>query len=202
MNSLKTGYEDFPQYGNILGIDECGYGAGAGPLVISGVILPEYFSSPLMRDSKKLSEPKRREAVELINSVKVDSFIAHVSAKYINEHGVSKSMEECMRQITEHFKDKADFILMDGNKWFGNTNIPHKTVIKGDDTYQCIAAASLIGKVKRDDYMVEVSKKHPNYGFESNKGYLTESHRNGILNFGSTQYHRTQYVESWLKKRK
>lgn len=200
LNQLKTGYEDYPQAKAILGIDECGYGCGAGSLYATGVILPIDYSNSEVRDSKKLSETKKNKVYSDLCSV--DGLIKHtaiVSVEYINEHGMSKAMNKAFSEIIEVLSGQYDLVLIDGCEKRGlNISTPIHTVVKGDDVYQCIASASIISKVERDRYMINESIKYPNYALESNKGYLTAKHIQGLKTHGKTEIHRAQYVKNFI----
>lgn len=197
---LKKAYEDFPQYNKFLGIDEVGYGSAAGPLVLCGTILPSELKSELFIDSKKLNENKKYKAFELLDG-NCEYFVSHASVKFINEFGISSALKKCVNEITSHFKGKFDLVLMDGNNWYGDPTLNYKCIPKGDNTYQEIASASIIAKIKRDEYMVKLNSHCPGYFLDDNKGYLTDKHRNALLSNGISKYHRTQYVESWLRKK-
>lgn len=197
---LKKGSEDFKPYKRILGIDEVGYGSAAGPLVLCGVILPDNLSSELFIDSKKLSDTKKALAFELLDG-NCEYFVAHASVKFINEFGITKAISKCVNDILLNFENKYDMVLMDGVNWYGNQSINYKCVPKGDNTYQEIASASIIAKIKRDEYMVKLDSHCPGYYFDSNKGYLSEKHRESLISLGPSKYHRTKYVETWLNKK-
>ena len=197
---IKRGIEDFSEYSKFLGIDEVGYGAAAGPLVLCGAILPNHIKSELFIDSKKLSDKKKYEALTLLEK-DCDYFLANASVAYINKFGITLAIKKCVLEIVEHFNGKFDLVLMDGVNWYGDSKTEHRCIPKGDNTYQEIAAASIIAKVKRDEYMIKLNSIVPGYSFDSNKGYLSESHRNALLEIGVTSYHREQYVNTWLRKK-
>lgn len=197
---LKKGKDDFPEFKRILGIDEVGYGSAAGPLVLCGVILPDNLESELFIDSKKLSDSKKQKAFELLDG-KCEYFIAHASVKYINKFGITEAIKKCVDDITAFFYNNYDLILMDGINWYGDLSLNYKCIPKGDNTYQEIACASIIAKIKRDEYMNKLNIHSPGYNFDSNKGYLTEKHREALIKLGITSFHRTQYVDTWLRKK-
>jgi ribonuclease HII len=182
----------------IVGLDEVGRGCGAGPVVTAAVILPKGFSSPLLRDSKKLSEKQRLEAYQLIieNALAIECHAG--SAKRINEIGINKSTFETMHKCLNALTIRPEHILIDGTVWDKFQDIPHTLVTKGDDTYLSIAAAAIIAKVRRDEYMTKLHINYPNYNWESNKGYLTKTHIQAIKTFGATQYHRNQYISNFV----
>lgn len=197
---LKKGKDDFPEFKRILGIDEVGYGSAAGPLVLCGVILPEGLESELFIDSKTLSDIKKQKAFELLDG-RCEYFLAHASVKFINKNGITNAIKKCVNDITIFFKNKYDLVLMDGVNWYGDPSLNYKCIPKGDNTYQEIACASIIAKVKRDEYMIKLNNHLPGYHFDSNKGYLSQKHRESLLELGVSSFHRTQYVETWLRKK-
>lgn len=194
------------QLSNIVGIDEVGRGCLAGPVVVGAVILPIDFQSNLIRDSKKLSEKQREVAYDIIIANAIVYSVQHIQAKRINEVGINKAIHEatanCMADITSKGYS-IDHILVDGNQ-FDNPvpKIPYTTIIKGDDIYLSIAAASILAKVKRDNYMKKVHEVYPQYNFNGSKGYYCQKHVEGLLKYGKCPYHRDQYVETTLKNLK
>lgn len=186
----------------IAGLDEVGRGSFAGPVVTGAVILPPDFTSELIKDSKLLTETQRKTAFKLIIDNALAYSVEASSAQYINEHGINPSTFEAMHKCVDTLSLKPDYLLIDGTQWESYKDIPYECVTKGDNTYLCIAAAAILAKVRRDDYMKEVAKLHPHYNFEGSKGYYCKKHGEGILKHGVTRYHRTQYVNTWLKKQK
>jgi ribonuclease HII len=184
----------------VAGIDEVGRGSFAGPVVTAAVILPPDFEHELIRDSKKLTDKQRREAYQII----IDNAIAYSvqagSAKLINQIGINPATFNTMHKCLDTLAIKPNHILVDGTQWEDWEGIPHTCVVKGDDTYLSIAAAAILAKVRRDDYMIKIHEIHPHYNFAGSKGYYCKKHGEGILKHGSCSYHRTQYVETWLKK--
>ena len=192
------------EFGNldlVCGIDEVGRGCGAGPVVTAAVILPKGFTSPLIRDSKKLSEKKRLEAYDLILKNAVAYSCNAGSVKDINTLGINKVTFNTMHKCLDELSVKPNHILVDGVTWDEYTGInsaPVDLVPKGDDTYLCIAAASIVAKVRRDEYMIKLHELYPSYGFDTNKGYLTANHIKAILDNGIIKYHRTKYVDNLI----
>jgi ribonuclease HII len=182
----------------ICGIDEVGRGCGAGPVVTASVILPKGFSSPLFRDSKKLTEKQRNEAYQLI----LDNAIAIVchagSVTEINELGINAATFKTMHRCLDDLTKTPEHILVDGIVWEEYNDIPVTKVPKGDDTYMCIAAAAIVAKVRRDEYMVKLHELYPRYDWDSNKGYLSPKHITGIKENGVCKYHRNQYVRNFI----
>ena len=188
---------------HVAGLDEVGRGCGAGPVVTAAVIMPKGFSSPLIRDSKKLTENQRKEAYELILKNAVSISCNAGSVKDIDELGINKATFKTMHKCLDELTVKPDYILVDGNVWepYKGTNGDNNALTlipKGDDTYTCIAAAAIVAKVRRDDYMTKLHAIHPQYGWDSNKGYLSPAHIQAIKEHGVTRYHRFLYVKNFV----
>lgn len=197
ISSLPVCPEQLP-YDFIGGIDEVGRGCFAGPVVSACVILPKDFTCDLINDSKKLTDKKRRVANEIILKSALSYTIQAISVKLINKKGIDyatlRSMEKCIDLI----EVDPEYLLIDGDKWDNYNSIPFETVVRGDSTYMSIAAASIIAKVARDDYMITLHEKFPGYGWDSNKGYFSKVHGEGLKNLGPTDYHRTQFIRNHL----
>lgn len=197
---LKTGYEDFPEYNAILGIDEVGYGCGAGDLYVTGVILPKNYSNSELKDSKKLSEKKREKIYsDLMSTEGLIKYTSIIAVEYINANGIAHAMKTAFQDVIVTMYDKFEFdcVFIDGIDTRGiHCEANTITVVKGDNTYQNIAAASIIAKVERDRYMSNLDKTFPNYDLAKNKGYLTPKHLSGLKEFGKTIIHRDQYVRN------
>ncbi len=196
--------EDWPIGDLIVGLDEVGRGCGAGPVVTAAVILPKGFKSPLIRDSKKLTEKQREESYKLIIDNAISISCNAGSVNDINTFGINPTTFKTMHKCIDELSHKPEYILVDGNVWVDYTgnNADNKTVNlipKGDDTYTCIAAAAIVAKVRRDEYMSKLHILFPNYNWCSNKGYLTPDHISGIKEFGINKYHRTMYVKNLVK---
>ena len=189
--------------GNLIaGIDEVGRGCGAGPVVTAAVILPRGFQSPLIRDSKKLSEKQRNEAYQLIVDNAISFSCNAGSVKDIDSLGINPATFKAMRKCLDELNQKPDFILVDGIVWEeydGINSASIELIPKGDDTFTCIAAAAIIAKVKRDEYMTKLHQLYPEYNWASNKGYLTPDHISALKEHGANRYHRTQYVKNFIK---
>lgn len=183
---------------SICGIDEVGRGALAGPLVAASVILPKNFKSELVRDSKKISEKRREKAFKEIMEKAVDWSVSFVEPKKVDELNVQIATYKAMNDSLSKLKIKPKHILVDGNVFENETDIPHTCIIKGDDKYYSIAAASIIAKVTRDNFMKELHKEHPKYGWENNKGYGSEIHRDLIKEVGITKHHRKTFLKKIL----
>lgn len=204
---LKTGYEesgDF-SYNAILGIDECGYGCGAGDLFVCGVVLPKSYSNSELIDSKKIKSRVKmaRIANELMINPDVKYTIERVSVSKINARGVVKALRSAVIRVIRTFSlsNACDAVFIDGVERYDGS-VPVINVIKGDNTYQNIAAASIICKYTRDTYMIDESKKYSGYDFENNKGYLTPKHIKALKEMGVTEIHREKYVEKIIPQKR
>ena len=173
---------------NLCGIDEAGRGPLAGPLVVAGVILIEDIIG--LNDSKVLSEKKRELLFEEIIE-KSKYHIVFKSAKEIDDFGISSCLKSSILEIIENLKEFSDYFLMDGNTNFGIKILQKE--IKADAKYAQVSAASILAKVSRDRFMVEISKDFKEFDFEKHKGYGTKAHIEAIKKFGRSPIHRTSY---------
>lgn len=193
---------EWPDYKYVAGLDEVGRGCGAGPVVTAAVILPRGFNSPLIRDSKKLSKKQREEAYELIIKNAISISCNAGSVKAINELGINKATFKTMHKCIDELSVRPEYLLIDGTVWedYIGTNSDNlfTLVPKGDDTYTCIAAAAIVAKVRRDEYMCKLHLQYPNYNWCSNKGYLTPDHIQALKDNGKNRYHRDQYVKNFV----
>lgn len=178
-----------------VGIDEAGRGCLAGPVVSAAVILPKYFDYPIVKDSKKLSERKRKEAYKIIVENALNYSVSLVLPEAIDKLNILQatmlSMHNCLDAL-----EGFNHILVDGNYFNKYKDIPHTCVIKGDNTYYSIAAASILAKVSRDEYMKQLHNEFPKYKWESNKGYGSEEHINMIKEIGITEHHRKSFLKN------
>lgn len=178
---------------NIVGIDEVGRGAFAGPLVAAGVILPKDFTINGIKDSKLLT-PKRRETLsEYIKSFAISFYIAQVSIDYINQFGVGRATQKAFLECATNIKQKAHFVLVDGFAIQDYDKNLQKAIIHGDSISVSIASASIIAKVYRDKLMDDIDKAYPLYNFKKNKGYGTQEHRDALLQYNMSPIHRTSF---------
>jgi len=198
MAKTKKILEDFGDYDYVVGLDEVGRGAGAGPVVTAAVIMPKGFKSELIRDSKQLTEKQRKDAYKLIMDNAIDIVCEAVSAIDINEIGINPATFKAMHLCLDKLTKTPEHILVDGTVWEKYSDTPVTTVPKGDDTYTCIAAAAIVAKVRRDEYMGKIHKLHPQYEWSGNKGYLSAGHIAAIKQYGSCRYHRTQYIKNFV----
>ena len=182
--------------GVICGVDEAGRGPLAGPVCAAAVILPEHLEIPGLNDSKKLTDKKRRELFPIIQEQAVAYGIAFASEQEIDELNILQATFLAMQRAIDQVKEKADFVLIDGNreKDFG---IPVMTVVKGDSRSANIAAASVLAKVSRDNLMEELAEKYPQYGFEIHKGYGTKAHYAALTEHGASPIHRMSFLKKF-----
>lgn len=176
------------------GCDEAGRGCLAGPVFAAAVVLPPDYENLSINDSKQLSSKKRNELREVIQAYALDWAVSSVTNTEIdNVNILNASILAMHRAIDGLTKIKPQHILVDGNKFKPYPGIPHTCIIHGDATYQSIAAASILAKTYRDEYMETLNEQFPHYGWNVNKGYPTPKHRKAILNYGVTPYHRLTY---------
>ena len=178
------------------GCDEAGRGCLAGPVTAAAVILPKRFRHDVLNDSKKLT-PKQRESLkdEIIESA-IAWNVAFVGNIEIDELNILRASIKAMHMAIEGLKKKPQFLLIDGNTFFPYKDLKHKTIVKGDSLFFSIAAASVLAKVFRDEYMIKLNGEYPQYGWNENKGYATKDHREAILKYGITPYHRRSFTLS------
>ena len=178
----------------ICGVDEAGRGPLAGPVCAAAVILPKGLVIPGLNDSKKLSDKRRRELFPIIQQEAVSFGIAFASQEEIDEINILQATFLAMRRAMEQLNPQPEFALIDGNREtdFG---VPCKTVIKGDSLSANIAAASVLAKVTRDNWMMEAAEKYPGYGFEIHKGYSTKAHYAALEKLGPCPIHRRSFLK-------
>ena len=175
------------------GTDEAGRGCLSGPVTAAAVILPANFEEPLLNDSKKLTEKQRYFLRPIIEEKALAFAVAHCSPSEIDKINILNASIEAMHRALKKLKLNPIHILVDGNRFHPFQNIPHKCIIKGDGKYQNIAAASVLAKTYRDDIMLELDQKHPEYDWKNNKGYPTKKHREAIKKIGTTIHHRKTF---------
>lgn len=181
-------------YDLICGVDEAGRGPLAGPVCAAAVILPKGLVIPGLNDSKKLTDKRRRELFPIIQQEAVSFGIAFASQEEIDEINILQATFLAMRRAIDQLDPKPDFALIDGNREtdFG---VQCKTVIKGDSLSANIAAASVLAKVTRDNWMIEAAEKYPGYGFEIHKGYGTKAHYAALEKLGPCAIHRRTFLK-------
>ena len=182
--------------GVICGVDEAGRGPLAGPVYAAAVILPPHIDIPGLNDSKKLTDKRRRELMPIIMDQAIAYGIGSASEQEIDEINILQATFLAMQRAIDQLNGKADFALIDGNreKDFG---LPVMTVVKGDSRSASIAAASILAKVSRDDYMDELAKQYPQYGFEVHKGYGTKAHYDALRAHGHCAAHRLSFLKKF-----
>lgn len=178
------------------GCDEAGRGCLAGPVFAAAVILPQGFSHPLLNDSKQISERVRYELRPIIESQAVAWAVAEVSAAEIDRINILNASFEAMNRAVASLTVRPQLLLIDGNRFRTSEDIPYKCMVKGDARFANIAAASILAKTYRDDYMMRLHQEHPEYCWDRNKGYPTRAHRMAIAAHGLTPHHRLTFNHS------
>ena len=176
------------------GCDEAGRGCLAGAVFAAAVILPSDFKNEILNDSKQLSEKKRYELRPIIEKQALAWAVGIVSPEEIDKINILNASFLAMHRAIEQLRLKPEHLLIDGNRFNTYPGIPHTVVVKGDGKYMSIAAASILAKTYRDDYMNRISEKYPEYGWDKNKGYPTKAHRNAIREKGITPFHRKTFT--------
>jgi ribonuclease HII len=175
------------------GCDEAGRGCLSGPVYAAAVILPKDFFHPLLNDSKQITEPVRNGLRTVIEKEALAWAVAEVSNEMIDEINILNASFLAMHKAVSSLKIEPAFLLIDGNRFKPYPNIPHTCIIKGDAKFASIAAASVLAKTYRDDYMEKLHVDYPYYGWNKNKGYGTSSHRTAIEKHGITIHHRRSF---------
>lgn len=187
---LKPFYQDLhPE----AGCDEAGRGCLAGPVFAAAVILPPDFSDPILNDSKKIKEKTRYALRDMIQQTAISWAVAKIDAEEIDQINILNASIKAMHLALDQLKKKPSFIIIDGNRFKPYKKVPHATIIKGDGKYFSIAAASILAKTYRDDFMLEHHEKYPQYNWIKNKGYGTLDHRRAIAEFGRCSLHRESF---------
>ena len=174
------------------GTDEAGRGCLAGPVTAAAVILPKIFKNELLNDSKQLSHSKRMMLRPIIEKEAIGYAVAHVFPNEIDEINILNASILAMHRSVDQLEN-ITFIIVDGNRFKPYNDIPFETIIKGDGKYLNIAAASVLAKTYRDDYMEKIHNEFPMYNWKKNKGYPTKEHRDAIKKYGPTKYHRMSF---------
>jgi ribonuclease HII len=175
------------------GCDEAGRGCYAGPVFAAAVILPRNFRHPLLNDSKQVTAELRVELRAYIETHALDYAVEQVNNDEIDEINILKASFKAMHLALDKLKQQPELLLIDGHMFYKYKRIPHQCVIKGDGIYASIAAASILAKTYRDEYMRKLHYEFPYYGWFNNKGYGTADHRRGIENHGLCPYHRKSF---------
>jgi len=172
------------------GTDEAGRGCLAGPVTAAAVLLPDDFYYPDLNDSKKLTEKKRDLLRPIIEKEAISYKVTHVFMDEILKLNILHASIMAMHRSILLLSPTPQFIIVDGNKFTAIPNMPHECIVKGDGKYVNIAAASILAKTYRDEYMQQIHKEFPMYAWNKNKGYPTKAHRKAIAEYGATKYHR------------
>lgn len=175
------------------GCDEVGRGCLCGPVVAAAVILPEDYANEFINDSKKLSKSNRENLVEEIKVAALAWSIAEASVEEIDQINILQASILAMNRAIKNLKLLPQHLLIDGNRFKTDLNIPFDCIVKGDGKFASIAAASILAKVYRDNLMADFAKEFPGYGWEKNVGYPTKVHRDGIIKLGLTPLHRKSF---------
>ncbi|MEE9438845.1 MAG: ribonuclease HII [Saprospiraceae bacterium] len=175
------------------GCDEAGRGCLAGPVFAAAVILPQDWSHPLLNDSKLTTHKTREILRPIIEREAISWSVARMTPKEIDKYNILNASLKSMHKAIKKLDVVPDYLLIDGNRFLPYKGIPHECIIKGDGKYTSIAAASILAKIYRDIYMLKQHKKHPFYGWQSNKGYPTQEHRDAIATYGVTKLHRQSF---------
>ena len=184
---------NFSGYKLEAGTDEAGRGCLAGPVVAAAVILSDKFEHPFLNDSKQLTEKQRFELKPFIEQNALAFAISFVWQHEIDEINILQSSLLAMHKSIHKLKVQPEFIIVDGNKFNQYESIPHETIVKGDSKYMSIAAASILAKTYRDEYMEKIHHDFPEYNWKQNKGYPTKQHRDAIQKIGITLHHRRSF---------
>ncbi|MDR2383003.1 MAG: ribonuclease HII [Prevotellaceae bacterium] len=177
------------------GCDEAGRGCLAGPVYAAAVILPENFFHPDLNDSKQVKEPVRDILRKYIEENAISYAVARVDNTEIDKINILKASIIAMHRALNALSVEPEYILVDGNKFFPYKNIPHECIVKGDSTHTAIAAASILAKTYRDEFMIKIAEEYPEYLWNENKGYPTKSHREIITRLGISPYHRKSFIK-------
>lgn len=178
---------------NEAGCDEAGRGCLAGPVFAAAVILPPDFKNDKLNDSKQLTEKQRYQLRDIIMREAAAYAVAKLDAPKIDEINILNASIKSMHLALDQLKVRPEFIIVDGNRFKPYGDIRHQTIVKGDGKYMSIAAASVLAKTFRDDFMKQIDKEFPQYNWAKNKGYPTADHRAAIEKYGITPYHRRSF---------
>jgi ribonuclease HII len=175
------------------GTDEAGRGCLAGPVTAAAVILPENFSLDLLNDSKQLSEKTREQLKPIIEAQAISFAVTHLDPLVIDNINILNASIKAMQESILKLSPTPEYIIVDGNRFKPINQIPYTTIVKGDSKYLSIAAASVLAKTYRDNYMDKIHEEFPMYNWKKNKGYPTTEHREAIKKYGTTKYHRMSF---------
>ena len=175
------------------GCDEAGRGCLAGSVFAAAVILPKDYHNDILNDSKQLSAKKRYQLRDEIQRDAIVWAVGEVTSQEIDEMNILRASITAMHRAIDQLKIRPEALIIDGNRFYQYKDIPHTTIVKGDGKYLSIAAASILAKTYRDDYMKKLHEEYPYYGWDHNAGYPTKEHRDGIREHGLTPYHRLSF---------
>ena len=175
------------------GCDEAGRGCLAGAVYAAAVILPDGYQNELLNDSKQLSERRRYQLRQQIEQDAVAWAVGIVNPEEIDQINILNASILAMHRALDQLQVRPQAVIVDGNRFKKYHDLPHTTIVKGDGKYLAIAAASILAKTYRDDYMLQLAEEYPQYDWRSNKGYPTQKHRNAIRDYGATPYHRKSF---------
>lgn len=175
------------------GCDEAGRGCLAGSVYAAAVILPVGYQNELLNDSKQLTEKRRYELREIIQRDAVAWAVGIVTPEEIDKINILNASILAIHRALDQLQVRPEAVIVDGNRFKKYKDLPHTTIVKGDGKYLSIAAASILAKTYRDDYMNQLAEEYPQYDWRSNKGYPTKKHREAIRQYGTTPYHRMSY---------
>jgi ribonuclease HII len=184
------------------GCDEAGRGCLAGPVVAAAVILPHDFEHPFINDSKQLSPKKRQLMVPIIKEAALSYGIGFVDHEEIDKINILRASFKAMHLALDQMELKPESLLIDGNRFDPYLDIEHHCMIKGDGRFKSIAAASILAKEARDEYMLELNATYPQYDWSSNKGYPTKKHKEAVKEFGLSPFHRRSFSQTSQRKLK
>jgi ribonuclease HII len=175
------------------GTDEAGRGCLAGPVTAAAVILPAHFENSILNDSKQLSEKAREKLRPIIEEQAVSFAVTHLEPIIIDEINILNASIKAMQESILKLNPKPEYIIVDGNRFKPVADIPYSCIVKGDAKFMSIAAASVLAKTYRDEYMNKIHEEFPMYNWKQNKGYPTQEHREAIRKYGVTKYHRMSF---------
>lgn len=186
-------FKNYSEFLHEAGTDEAGRGCLAGPVTAAAVILPINFENQVLNDSKQLSEYKRLLLKPIIELEATAYAITHINPSLIDEMNILNASIKAMQESILKLNPTPMYVIVDGNRFKPIKNIPHTCIIKGDSKYLSIAAASVLAKTYRDEYMNQIHEEFPMYNWKQNKGYPTVEHRDAIRKYGTTKYHRMSF---------
>ncbi|MBP6460220.1 MAG: ribonuclease HII [Crocinitomicaceae bacterium] len=186
-------YNKFSHFSIESGTDEAGRGCLAGPVTAAAVILQENFENKILNDSKQLNEKAREQLRPIIEEQAISFAVTHLEPVVIDNINILNASIKAMQESILKLNPKPEYIIVDGNRFKPVLDIPHSCIVKGDAKFMSIAAASVLAKTYRDEYMNKIHEEFPMYNWKQNKGYPTKEHREAIRKYGVTKYHRISF---------